>query len=336
MDVDRFVARNTPVWDRLGVLTRRAQRGVGRLEAAELDELVRLYQRVSTHLSYARTNHPGDSALAARLTGLVAAAGSVVYGTRPRTLRSFGRFWTTTFPAAVWHAWRSIAVSAALLVLPFAGTALWLSRSDQAVEATAPAAVRQAYIERDFESYYSSGPAAEFAATVFTNNVRVAVLAFAAGILLCVVTAFLLAYNGAAVGMAAGLFAAAGETGRFWGLILPHGLLELTAVAIAGGAGLRLGWAVISPGDRSRTAALADEGRRSVVIVLGLVAAFLVAGLIEGYVTGRPWPTELRVGIGVAAWAAFVLYLGAQGRRAAAAGFTGVLGEGQPRAWAGP
>jgi uncharacterized membrane protein SpoIIM required for sporulation len=326
MDLDRFLAANGPTWERLEQLTARANRGIRRLDAAELDELVALYQRTSTHLSLVRT-YARDPGLVARLTGLVAAAAAVVYGTRPRTLRAFGRFFAATFPAAVWHLRRFVAVSALLLVVPAVAMGLWLDLSPRAVDAAAPAAVRQSFLEEDFEAYYSSAPASEFAAQVFTNNVRVAVLAFATGILACLPTAFVLALNGANVGVAGGLFAAAGQSPRFFGLILPHGLLELTAVAIAGAAGLALGWAWLVPGDRLRRDALAEEGRRAVVVVLGLVAAFAAAGLIEGFVTGRPWPTALRVGIGVLAWTAFGLYLVAQGRRAAASGLTGLLDE---------
>ena len=326
MDIDRFIAANAPSWERLGALTARARRGARDLHPDELDELVRLYQRASTHLSYARTYY-GDPVLASRLTGVVAGARSVVYGTRPRTGRALASFFTATFPAAVWHVRRFVAVAALLLLLPFAAVATWIATSDEALEASAPAAVRATYVERDFESYYSSEPAAAFATNVFTNNVRVAILAFAAGILVCVVTAGLLVYNGAVVGVAAGLFTAAGEPGRFWGLILPHGMLELSAVIVAGAAGLALGWAIVVPGDRTRRDALAEQGRRSVSIVLGLVVAFLVAGLIEGFVTGQPWPTSLRVAIGALAWVVFVLYVVVLGRAAAAEGLTGLLGE---------
>lgn len=326
MDLDRFLARNDPTWERLAALTARANRGARRLDAGELQELVALYQRTSTHLSQARTSLR-DPGLIARLTGLVAAAAAVIYGTRPRTLRALGQFFATTFPAAVWHLRRFVAVSALLLLIPALAMGLWLDASPRAVDAAAPEAVRQAFLEEDFEAYYSSTPAAAFATQVFTNNVRVAVLAFAGGILACVPTAFVLITNGANVGVAGGLFAAAGEAPRFFGLILPHGLLELTAVAIAGGAGLALGWSWLVPGDRLRVDALAEEGRRAVVVVLGLVAAFAGAGLIEGFVTGRPWSTALRLGIGVVAWVAFGGYLVSQGRRAAAAGRTGTLGE---------
>ena len=332
MDIDRYIATNGPVWSRLAELTGRAQRGVGRLPAADLDELVRLYQRVAGHLSYAQTYYR-DPALTAKLSGLVARAGAVVYGTRPRTLRALARFFTVSFPAAIWHVrWFVVAATLASL-LPAAALGTWLASSPAAIQATAPAAVREAYVERDFEAYYSSAPAAEFASQVFSNNVQVAFEAFAVGILLCLGTLFVLVSNGANLGVAAGLFAAAGQQPKFWGLILPHGMLELTSVFVAGAAGLRLGWTLIDPGDRTRGAALAEEGRRAVVIVLGLVVTFLVAGTIEGFVTGRPWPTWLRVGIGVAAEAGFLAWVLVLGRRAAAQGLTGALGEQDAGGW---
>jgi uncharacterized membrane protein SpoIIM required for sporulation len=257
----------------------------------------------------------------------------VVYGTRPRTLRALGRFFTVTFPAAVWHARWFVVVATLATLLPAAGFGLWLANSPTAVEAAAPPAVREAYVNHDFEAYYSSAPAAQFASQVFSNNVLVAFQAFALGILFCVGTLYVLVSNGANLGVVAGLFAAVGQQPKFWGLILPHGLLELTSVFVAGAAGLRLGWTLIDPGDRPRLQALAAEGRRAVVIVLGLVAAFLVAGTIEGFVTGRSWPTWLRVGIGVLAEAGFLTYVVVLGRRAAAKGLTGALGEEDAGGW---
>ena len=319
MDIDRFLATNQAAWDRLAALCNKADRGVRRLSTGELDELVRLYQRVSSHLSYART-YFADPALTARLTALVGRANAVVYGSRPRSLRAFGRFFTTTFPAAVWDARRFVAVSGALVLVPAAVIAVWLAHSPKAVEATGSAALRQAYVSHDFADYYRSQPSAQFAAQVQTNNIRVAFMAFAGGVAGCVLTIVVLAENGAGVGQAAGLFAAAGRQPEFWGLILPHGLLELSSVIVAGAAGLRLGWALISPGDRTRADALAAEGRRSVTIVAGLIVTFLVAGTIEGFVTGSALPTAVRVGIGVVVEVAFIGYVVVLGRAAAAGG----------------
>jgi uncharacterized membrane protein SpoIIM required for sporulation len=326
MDVDTFLATNQASWDRLSSLVQRAGRRVGRLSPDELEEMVTLYQRTATHLSYARTTYR-DPALTATLSSLVARAGAVVYGSRPRTLRALGNFFAVTFPAAVWYCRRFIAVSAALLLIPAFAVGLWVASSPRAVEATGPKAVREAYVNQDFEQYYRSAPASEFASHVFTNNVQVSIYAFAAGILFCLPTAFILMFNGANVGVAGGLFASVGQSAKFFGLILPHGLLELSAVIIAGGAGLRLGWTLIDPGDRTRSAALADEGRRALAIVAGLVVVFLAAGTIEGFVTGSSLPTWARVGIGAVGEAMLVTWLVVRGRAAAAAGRTGALGE---------
>ena len=259
--------------------------GPGRLSAAELDEFVRLYQRVSAHLSYAQTNF-GDPGLIAQLSRLIAAAGAIVYGTRPRTMRSFGRFFTRTFPAALWQVRRFVVVSAVLTFGPALAVGVWLANSPQAVQATGPAAVRQAYVNQDFESYYSSQPAAAFATEVYTNNVRVALFAFAGGILVCLPTVYLLVNNGANLGLAAGLFSAAGQSPKFYGLIIPHGLIELTSVVIAGAAGLRLGWTLIDPGDRTRLTPWPRRAGGRSSSCSASSARCWSPGLIEGFVTG--------------------------------------------------
>ncbi|MGH8899797.1 MAG: stage II sporulation protein M [Egibacteraceae bacterium] len=323
MDVDRFITANQPVWDRLEALL---GGGAGSVSQDEVDDLVRLYQQTSTHLSYART-YLRDPSLVAALSHLAGRASAVIYGTRPRTLRALGRYLADTFPAALWHIRWFVLASAALFLLPALGVGLWMANSPQALNALAPPALREAYVRQDFEAYYSSQPATVFASQVTTNNVQVSVLAFAAGVLLCAPTAYILAANGANVGFAAGLFAAAGQQVRFWGLILPHGLLEVTAVLVAGATGLRLGWAIIDPGDRPRADALTEEARRAITVVIGLVLVFVVAGTIEGFVSGSRLPTWARVGVGIAAEAVVVSYAVLRGRGASARGLTGALGE---------
>jgi len=316
MDVDAFVARNQYGWARLQELSRRARRP-DRLSPDELEELLGLYHRTSAQLSRARTEYATDQSLIGRLTMTVAEAHGVVYGER-ETSGGAGlrRFVVETFPAAMWRIRRFIVIATALTLLPWAVMTIWLAVSPAAFDATGDSAQRAAYIDNDFEDYYSSEPATAFASEVFTNNVRVAVLAFAAGVLVCVVTVGLLVYNGANGGMAGGLFTHVGQWERFWGLILPHGLLELSGVIIAGAAGLRVGWTIIDPGDRPRAAALAEEARPAGAVLLGLVAVFAAAGSIEGFVTGQPWPTVVRVGIGAAGFLAFWGYVLVLGPRA--------------------
>jgi len=115
------------------------------------------------------------------------------------------------------------------------------------------------------------------------------------------------------------------RAGLFFGLILPHGLLELTAVFVAAGTGLRLFWAWVRPTDDSRSRSLAAEGRSAAGVALGLVGVLLVSGLIEGFVTPSGLPTWTRVGIGVVAELLFLTYVFTLGRRAFRAGWTGDL-----------
>ena len=332
MDIDRFIREHEHQWRQLEELLRQAGPRGSRLSPEQVHELVDLYRTVSTHLSVAR-GRLDDPTLTGRLTMLVSRAGAVVYGSRPPSWRSVGRFFTTTFPAALWHLRRHVVVATIALLLPAGVVGAWIGGSDAALDVAAPPALREAYVEEDFEAYYSSQPSAQFASLVTTNNIRVGLLAFASGILLAVPTLVVLAINGANVGVAGGLFAAVGELPRFFGLILPHGLLELTAVFVAGGTGLALGWAIISPGDRLRSDAIAEEGRRAITVVMGLALMFVVAGLIEGFVTGSPLPTWARVGIGALVEMAFLSYVAVRGSRAAARGFTGAVGEFADTGW---
>ncbi len=319
MDIDQFIRRNEPAWQRLSEVTRlvRSRRSSRRLSGTELNETIELYQRVSAHLSYSRTWY-GDAPITSRLTGLVGDARAAIYGPGDRVGNALFRFFSHDFPGAVWRARRFVLIAAMLLLIPAIYVGIWMTFSDSALDAAAPSALRESYVQQDFADYYSSQPAAEFSTQVLVNNIQVSFLAYAMGIFAGVGTIVVLVVNGLGIGQAGGLFHAAGEAPRFWGLILPHGLIEITAVCVAGGAGLQLGWALVSPGDRSRSEAVAHEGRHSVPVVVGLILVFIIAGLIEGFVTPSPLHTSTRVGIGVAVEAAFVLYVVGYGRRAEA------------------
>lgn len=330
MDIDRYVQRNDPTWRRLEELSRRAGgrfgTGVRNLSEDEVTELVALYQRVSAQLSHARTTY-ADPELNARLSRLLGRARVVIYQRRADPVRVVTTFVTRTFPAAVWHARRFVAVSAAVFFLAAFGMGIWLANSPRALDASVPPEVQELIAEREFADYYRSDAAQNFAGQVTVNNIYVAFTAFALGIVPVIGPVVVLLTNGLNVGVMGAVMHRAGEGPQFWGLILPHGLLEITAVLIAAAAGLQISWAIIAPGDRTRGRALRDAGLRSVVIVIGLVGCFVVAGFIEGFVTPSDLPTALRVAVGVAVLAAFVSYIGILGPRAAREGFTGLWSE---------
>lgn len=324
MDVDAFVAAHRAEWQRLDHLVRRRRH----LSGPEIDELVDLYQRVATHLSTVRSAAP-DPALVSRLSGLVARARSAVTGAHTPAWREAARFLTVTFPAAAYRCrWWWLGTSlACLLVMAAVGT--WVATVPEVQSAIAPPEQVRQLVSEDFESYYSAHPAGSFAAQVWTNNVWVAALSLTFGILLGLPTVFVLWQNSLNIGTSGGLMAAHGQADVFFGLILPHGLLELTAVFLAAAAGLRLGWTVVSPGPRRRGQALAQEGRAAAGIAIGLVLVLLLSGVIEAFVTPSPLPTAARIGIGVAVELAFLAYVAVLGRRAARLGDIGDLAPGE-------
>jgi uncharacterized membrane protein SpoIIM required for sporulation len=318
VDVDAFVLAHRPTWDRLEHLVRRRRR----LTGAEVDELVDLYQRVSTHLSMVRTAS-NDSVLVGRLSTLVARARSAVTGAHAPLWIELIRFWTVSFPVVAYRAWRWWLGSAVAFFAVTAVIAFWVAGNPE-VQATlgTPSEIDE-LINHDFASYYRENPAGSFALQVWVNNSWLSAQCIGYAVLLGLPIPYVLFQNAANTGAIAGLMFHAGKGHLFLGLIVPHGLLELTAVFLAAAAGMQLGWSVISPGDRPRGQVLAEQGRAVVAVAVGVVGVLLVSGLIEALVTPSPLPTFARIGIGVTAEVAFLTYIIYFGRKAVAAGQTG-------------
>jgi uncharacterized membrane protein SpoIIM required for sporulation len=318
VDVDAFVLAHRPTWDRLEALVKRRRR----LTGAEVDELVELYQRVSTHLSLVRSTS-SDSVLVGRLSTLVARARSAVTGAHAPLWSEFIRFWTVSFPVVAYRAWRWWLGSAIAFFIVVAVIGIWVAHNPE-VQATlgTPSEIDQ-LVNHDVASYYSDNPAGSFALQVWVNNSWVAAQCIGSAILLGIPIPQVLFDNAANLGVIGGLMFHAGKGGLVVGLLLPHGLLELTAIFLAAAVGMRLGWSVIAPGNRPRGQVLAEQGRAVVSVAVGLVAVLLVSGLIEAVVTPSPLPTFVRVGIGVLAEALFLAYIVYFGRRAVRAGETG-------------
>jgi uncharacterized membrane protein SpoIIM required for sporulation len=325
VDVDAFVLAHRGTWDRLEQLIKKRRS----LTGAEVDELVELYQRVSTHLSTLRSASTigSDSLMIGRLSSLIARARSAVTGAHAPVSSAFIRFWTVSFPVVAYRTWRwwlgtAVAFFAVVVVIAF-----WVAGNPEVQSAVGTPSDIDQLINHDVASYYSEHPALAFALQVWVNNSWLAAQCIALSVLLGLPIPFLLFENAANVGLIAGLMFHAGKGGILLGLLLPHGLLELTAVFLAAAAGMRLGWSVISPGDRPRGQVLAEQGRAVVSVAVGLAGVLLVSGLIEALVTPAPLPTFVRVGIGIIAEAAFLAYIAYFGRRAAKAGETGDIDE---------
>ncbi|MFJ7999972.1 stage II sporulation protein M [Streptomyces sp. NPDC096310] len=322
MDLDVFVTSHRAEWDRLDHLLGRGRR----LTGAEADELVALYQRTATHLSLIQSSAP-DPVLTTRLTQLVARARATVTGTRRAGWRDVARFLMAGFPAAVYRA-RRWWIPTALLCTLLAAAIGWWTGVHPEVQAAIGAPEDLRRMTRpggEYETYYSSHPAASFAAQVWTNNAQAAAMCLVLGAFLCLPVIWILFVNVLNLGVGIGLMSSAGRLDTFLGLILPHGLLELTAVFVAAGTGLRLGWTLIDPGPYSRRTAMAQQGRAALGMALGLALVLFVSGVIEGFVTPSGLPTWARITIGVVAELAFLAYVYILGGRAVREGETGDL-----------
>ena len=211
----------------------------GNLTGAEADEVVELYQRVSTHLSVVRST-AADPVLEARLSALVAGARSIITGVTPPIWQTVGRFFTSTFPAAVYRA-RAWWIWVGLINVAVAVLIGWrvVNTPGLGESLLSDAEVKQ-LVDHDFANYYSENPAADFAFQVWLNNAEVTAICLVLGIAIIPVLV-LLWVNIANVGVIGGFMVAAGRADVFYGLLLPHGLLELTILIVA--AGRNFGWA---------------------------------------------------------------------------------------------
>lgn len=316
MDLDAFAAVRDQQWGRLDTLTRKR-----RLTGAESDELVRLYQAVATDLSTVRSTAP-DPATVTQLSDLLGRARNAIAGAHEPAWGDVMRFVVGSLPAALYRIrWWTVAVTTVSLVLAvIAG--VWVATQPDALAALMPPSEREQYVEESFAQYYD--PSAGFAAMVWTNNAWIAAQCIGLGIT-GAFPVYVLVNNAVMVGAIGGMMAEYGRLDVFLSLIAPHGLLELTAVFVAGAAGLKLFWTMIDPGHRPRLRALAEEGRSLFTVAIGLVGVLAVSGLIEGFITGSTLPWAVKITIGVLALTGFWVYTLVLGRRAVAAGETGDL-----------
>jgi uncharacterized membrane protein SpoIIM required for sporulation len=316
VDIDSFSAVREERWAQLNRLSKKR-----RLTGAEADELTRLYQSTAGDLSAVRSAAPEPS-LISRLSVLLSQARVWLTGAHGSATGDFARFFVRTLPAAMYRVrWWGVTVALAVLVAGFI-SGWWTLNHEESLNLIGDAATRAEIANESFASYYTDYSNSSFTAQVWTNNAWLALQCIAFGI-----TGFfplVLMYNTALqLGIAGAIMAEANALDVFFSLIIPHGLLELSAVFVAAGAGLRLFWVMLVPGARARGAALAQEGRTTFAVGIGLAIALFASGLIEGFVTPSSMPWWLKIVIGIIACAAFWAYVFVAGRAATAEGATG-------------
>jgi uncharacterized membrane protein SpoIIM required for sporulation len=293
-----FSASRQPHWAELERLLARSEgNGLRSLDAAQIEALARAYRSVVSDLAIAQRDFPNDQ-LTLWLNGLASRAHLRLYRAPAPSWRRFGDFFWTDFARRFRAAGPYLAVSALLLFGP-ALVAYILALLDPTLrDALVPARMRQ--VMENGRTWTDIQPAVRpgMATMIFTNNIQVAFLGFAGGVLFGLGTAYVLVNNGLMLGGVLGAAQYYGVAPLLWSFISPHGYLELTCIVIAGAAGLMLGDALLRPGLLMRREALARAARRAVELVMGAAPVLVVAGLIEGFVSPSELPIEAKLFIG--------------------------------------
>jgi uncharacterized membrane protein SpoIIM required for sporulation len=331
MDLDALTAARSGEWERLAELSQ-----TRRLRGEAVDELVDRYRSASADLADIKTS-AGRTPTGDHVSTILGRARLRLTGAGENPLRRVPRFFALQLPAALYGVrWTTLAV-AVVFVLTATLVAVWTAANPAVLATLGPKADLQYYAEHDFTQYYSENPAAEFAGQVWTNNAWIAAQCVIFGIT-GIWPLMVLIQNAVGIGQAAAILFAFDRGDVFFASILPHGLLELTSIFVAGAAGLHMFWAWAAPGRRSRAESLAASGRALATIVIGLILSLALSGFVEGFITRQPWPAWLKVGTGAVALAIFLVYMLVVGRRAVRLGETGDLTEyeaGTPRLVAG-
>lgn len=315
MKVEDFITRRRPDWERLTTLLARARSGrAGNLAENELDEIGRLYRAVTSDLAIAQRDWPHHPA-AVYLNQLVGRAHAAVYRGEPLSLRRVTRFFSAGFPRLYRQMFPFTLAAFLMFILP-AVAAFSVAARDTSVAAWLGLEPQEAMM-RHGELWINIPPGERPGASSFimTNNIQVSFLAFAGGVLAGLLTVYVLVLNGLVGGGVLGLAAHYGLAGELGAFIVGHGVVELSVIFVAGGAGLSLGWAILRPGLLRRRDALALAARRSVQLIIGCIPLLVVAGTIEGFISpsALPWPVKTLVGL--TSGAALYAYVGLAGRR---------------------
>src|SRR6266550_413510 len=313
---ERFVARKRETWEAFHAVATRVERsGVAALPPGEIPAFAARYREVAADLAPART-YGVDPRVEEYLERLVSAGHNALYRSRGRDRPPLWRYVVADFPAAVVASWRYVLVAFLLFAAPaVVGYSVARTRPDVAEELM-PGMVSRAQQAADREeqgqTYAQADPETRppIAAWIISNNIWVCFRAFAGGLLAGLLTVYTLVFNGLFLGLAFGLFANFNATTYLLTFIAGHGVLELTAIFISGGAGLRLAGALIAPGDRLRRDALVVEGTVAVRMIGAVVFLLILAGSIEGLLSTSDAPAVWKFGVSAASAVLLVVYLG--------------------------
>ena len=314
MTRDEFLNKKQPIWSELERSLKRSPRyRANKMSPSQLDRLGYLYRRVTSDLAVARRDFPDDRCVP-YLNALVTRAHAGIYQSAPLKRNIIRHFFLCGFPALFRTNLPFVAAAFLMFVVGFIA-AYWIALEDQGLaEKLAPQHIVETIHDKEMWTDIPALQRTFFASFVMTNNIRVAFLAFALGITFMIGTMYILAFNGVLIGVIAGLCHVHGLALPLWSFVSPHGYIELTTIFIAGGAGLKMGYALIAPGFLTRKQALTDAAKVAVQLIGGCVVLLVIAGVIEGFISPSSLPPIVKIGFGFVSGVLLFCYLLLMGR----------------------
>ncbi|HUS09060.1 MAG TPA: stage II sporulation protein M [Pyrinomonadaceae bacterium] len=313
---DRFIEQHKTAWERLEDLLKLLDgSSLRRLHREEVRELGRIYRRTSSDLAIARAESR-DPRLINYLNSLVIRAHGRIYQADAQGGSRLSSFFARELPRTFRRTWAytamSFSVFALFSVLGFLGTKYDPEFSELV---GVPPSFREVYIETRTHWWEDLNQANQVgASSIFTHNIQVTIYTFAFGALFGVGTLFYLAYNGATIASVLALTYRAGFGNDLLTFMVGHGVIELSCIFIAGGAGLLIGSALVMPGDLSRADALKSRGKDAVRLMMGVAVLLVVAGIIEGFISPAAISPKIKFGIGILTGLSLYSYLILAGR----------------------
>ncbi|MBA2942000.1 stage II sporulation protein M [Paenibacillus sp. CGMCC 1.16610] len=293
MDISRFIREHKSQWTELEQLLLQLGKRKRSLQASQVNRFTELYKTASAHLATLQTHSPADETTV-YLNHLVSQAHNTMYKDSLTSSAQMKEFFLHYFPSLIQA--RSLFVGFAFVLFLLGGLLGFLSVWHDPLNL---ALIMPGGMADNIDPSKTAEPRGDLhspliSTAIMTNNIRVAVLAFISGITLGIGTVYLMISNGLLVGALAAIYMQSGKSYVFWAYILPHGIIELTAIFIAGGAGLYMGYRFFVPGPYPRKLRFLESAKESAQLLIGTIPLFIIAGLIEGYITPSTLPLEMK------------------------------------------